>query len=107
VGDAFVDSLQAELALLAARFVLPGLGPAVDRAIRVARDLVAHDLDTPATVAEAALRYGTPLRDAGPLIREMLREQGFPTAGPRASEAEEFITLLRAVGAGGLPAVAT
>jgi hypothetical protein len=32
----------------------------------------------------------------------MLREQGFPAAGPDAREAEEFTTVLRAVAAGGV-----
>jgi hypothetical protein len=100
VDDAFVDSLHAELALLAARFVLPGLGPDVDQAIRVACDLLAQNLDTPATVDVAALSYGTPLRDAGPAIREMLREQDFPAAG----DAAQFTTVLRAVAAGGMQA---
>jgi hypothetical protein len=102
VADVSADSLRAELALLAARFVLPGLGPDVDRAIRVACDLLARDLDTPATVGVAALAYGTALRDAGPVIRGMLREQGFPAPGPEASEAEVFTTVLRAVAAGGM-----
>jgi hypothetical protein len=64
VGD--VEALHAELALLAARFVLPGLGPDVDQAIRLACELLLRELDTPATVDVAALRYGTPLRDAAP-----------------------------------------
>jgi len=102
VSDDSVDSSRAGLALLAARLVLPGLGPDVDQAIKVACDLVARGLDTPGTVGVAALRYGTPLRDAGPVIREMLDEQGFPAAGPDASDAEKFVTVLRAVGAGGL-----
>jgi hypothetical protein len=100
VGD--VELLRAELALLAARFALPGLGPDVDRAIKLACELLARDLDTPATLDVAALRYGTPLRDAGPLIREMLQEQGFPAPGPDAGKAEEFRTVLRALAAGGL-----
>lgn len=58
----------------------------MDQAIRVACDLLAQDLDTPATVDVAALRYGRALRDAGPAIRDMLREQGFPAAGPDANE---------------------
>lgn len=82
VGDASIDAVRAELALLAARFVLPGLGPDVDQAIRVACDLLVEGLDTPATVEVAGLSYGTPLRDAGPVIREMLDEQGFPSDQP-------------------------
>jgi hypothetical protein len=104
VGDASVDCLRAELALLAAGFVLPGLGPDVNRAIMAACELLAEDLDTPATVAVAALAYGTPLRDAGPVMRDMLHEQGFPAAEPGAGEAEEFTTVLRAVAAGGMQA---
>jgi hypothetical protein len=102
VNDASADSLRGELAVLAARFVLPGLGPDVNRAITVACELLARDLDTAGTVAVAALAYGTPLRDAGPVVFDMLREQGFPAPGPGASEAEELITVLRAVAAGGL-----
>jgi hypothetical protein len=102
VGEASSDFLRAELAVLAARFVLSGLGPDVNRAITVACELLAQDLDTPATVAVAALAYGTAMRDGGPLIFDMLREQGFPAAAPDASEAEELTTVLRAVAAGGL-----
>jgi hypothetical protein len=102
VVDVSVDSLRAELSLLAARLVLPGLGPDVNQAIRVACDLLVRDLDTPATVAAAALASGTPLREAGPVLRDMLREQGFPAPGPDASEAEEFTTVLRAVAVGGM-----
>ena len=51
----------------------------------------------------AVLRYGTALRDAGLVIRDMLREQGFPAAEPDAGEAGKFTTVLRAVGAGGMP----
>jgi hypothetical protein len=102
VGDASADSLRAELAVLAARFVLSGRGPDVNRAITVACELLARDLDTPGTVAVAALAYGTPLRDARPFVFDMLREQGFPAPGPDASEAEELTTVLRAVAAGGL-----
>ncbi len=94
--------LHAGLALLAARFVLAGVGPDVDQAIKLACELLVCELDTPATVDVAALRYGTPLRDADLLIREMLREQGFPAPGPDASEAEEFRVVLRALAAGGL-----
>jgi hypothetical protein len=100
VGD--VEALHAGLALLAARFVLPGLGPDVDQAIRLACDLLARELDTPATADIAALRYGTPLRDAAPLLRQMLQEQGFPAPGPDASQAAEFRAVLRALAAGSL-----
>lgn len=100
MGD--VQLLHAELALLAARFVLPGLGPDVDQAIKLACELLVFQLDTPATVAVAALRYGTPLRDAGPLLREMLQEQGFPAPSPDASQAEEFRAVLRALATGSL-----
>jgi hypothetical protein len=100
VGD--VERLRAELALLAARFVLPGLGPDVDQAIRLACQLLVRELDTPATADVAAFRYGTPLRDAAPLIRQMLLEQGLPAPGPDASPAAEFRTVLRALAAGSL-----
>ncbi len=93
MDDASVDSLRGELALLAARFMRPGVSsPDVNRAITVACVLLARDLDTPATVAVAALRYGTPLRDAESAIREMLRDQGFQAPGPGGSEAEQFTT---------------
>ena len=84
-GDSSVDAVQAELALLGARFVLPGVGADVDQAIGVAYDLLVAGLGTPATVEVAGFTYGTPLRDAGPVIREMLGEQGFGShqlAGP-------------------------
>ena len=88
--------------MLAARFVLPGVGPDVDQAIRLACELLVGQLDTPATANVAALRYGTPLRDAGPLLREMLQEQGVPAPHPDASETEEFRAVLRALAAGSL-----
>ena len=97
-----VEVLHAELALLAARFVLPGHGPDVDQAIRLACELLACELDTPATVDVAALRYGTSLRDACPLLREMLQEQGFPAPGLDASQTGEFRAVLRALAAGSL-----
>lgn len=100
MGD--VEALHAELALLAARFVLPGLGPDVDQAIRLACEFLAHELDTPATVDVAALRYGTPLRDAAPLLRQMLQEQGFPAPDPDASQAGKFRAVLRALATGSL-----
>lgn len=98
VDEASVDSLRGELAVLAARFAPPGGGLDVDRAIAVACELLVRDLDTPATVAVAALRYGTPLRDAEPDIREMLREQGFPAPGSGGSLNEQFtVNLVGAV----------
>jgi hypothetical protein len=100
VGD--VQVLHAELALLAARFVLPGLGPDVDQAIKLAREVLACGLDTPATVGVAAMRYGTALRDAGPLLREMLEEQGFPAPAPGEGQDREFRAVLRALAMGGL-----
>lgn len=100
MGD--VEALRAELALLAARFVLPGLGPDVDQAIRLACELLACELDTPATVDVAALRYGTPLRDAAPLLRQMLQEQGIPAPDPDASQAREFRAVLHALATGSL-----
>jgi len=100
VGD--VEVLRARLALLAARFVLPGLGPDVDQAIRLACDLLVRELATPATADVAALRYGTPLRDAAPLLRQMLQEQGFPAPGPDVGQAAEFRAVLRALAAGSL-----
>lgn len=102
MADDSLGSVRAELALLAARFALPGLGPDVDRAIRLACDLLVRGLDTPATAAVAALAYGTALRDAGPVIRGMLCEQDYPAPGPEAGEDEEFTTVLRAVAAGGM-----
>jgi hypothetical protein len=69
-------------------------------AANMACDLIARGLDTPGTLDVAALAYGTPLRDAGPVIREMLGELGFPVAEPDASDAEQFATVLRVVGTG-------
>ena len=100
MGD--VQVLRAALALLAARFVLPGLGPDVDQAIKLACELLACGLDTPATADVAAMRHGTPLRDAGPLLREMLDEQGFPAPGPGESQDGEFRAVLRALAMGSL-----
>ena len=96
------ENERRALALLAARFVLPGVGPDVDAAIRLACDLVAQDRETAATVEVAGLRYGTTLRDSEPMIRQMLAEQGLPTAERDAPEPERQAVVLRAVGAGGL-----
>jgi hypothetical protein len=100
VGD--VQLLHAELALLAALFVLPGRGPDVDQAIKLACELLACELDTPATAGVAAMRYGTALRDAGPLLREMLDEQGFPAPAPGDGQDREFRAVLRALAMGSL-----
>jgi hypothetical protein len=59
-------------------------------------------VDTSAAVAVAALADATPLRHAGPVIRDMLREEHFPAAGPDPTEAEAFTKVLRAVVAGGM-----
>ncbi len=57
--------LRAQMALPAARFVLPGpRRPDVDQAIRLACDLLADGLGTPATLEVACLSFGTALRDA-------------------------------------------
>lgn len=97
-----VESLRATLASLAADFAWFRADPDVDRAISVACELLARDLDTPATVEVAALGWRTPLSVAEPSIRDMLLEQGFPAPGPDAGETENLRALLRAVVAGGL-----
>ena len=102
VRDITAASCRAELCLLAARFVLPGLGPRVDKAIEVACDLLTLGLDTRATVDVAGLGYGTPFRDAESLIRDMLIEQHVPVPEPGAGEAVKFRVVLRAFGAGAL-----
>jgi hypothetical protein len=104
MADASAESLCVGLAALAVRFVLPGIGgPDVNQAITLACDLRALDLDTPATTAVAGLPWGATLGDAGPVIRDMLREQGFAVPGPGAGPAEEFAFVLRAVAVGWLP----
>lgn len=50
--------------------------PAVDPAVSLASDLVAADLDTPATVAVASLCGGASLSEAEAALRSMLEEQG-------------------------------
>ena len=102
MGD--VQVLHAELALLAARFVLPGRGPDVDQAIKLACVLLACGPDTPATAGVAAMRYGTARRDAGPLLREMLDEQGSPAPAPGDGRDREFRAVLRALAMGSLAA---
>jgi hypothetical protein len=103
VNDDLEAYRQAELALLAARFALPGPHrPDVDRAIDLACRLLAGNLETPATIEVACLRYGTPLRDAEPVLRQMLREHGIPVIEPEASEADKFRAALQAFGAGAI-----
>jgi hypothetical protein len=96
-NDDLVADRDAELALLAARFSLPGPRlPDVDRAIDLACRLLAADLETPATTEVACLSYGTPLRDAEPALRQMLIEHGVAGTGPGTSEANQFRVALRA-----------
>ncbi len=103
MGDDLVAWRDAELALLAARFSLPGpCLPDVDRAIGLACRLLAGDLETPATTEVACLAYGTPLRDAGPVLRQMLFEHGLAMRGPEAGGAGQFPAALRAFGAGAI-----
>ena len=96
------ENQRGALALLAARFVLPGIRPNVDAAIRLACDLIVQDRDTAATVEVAGLRYGTGLRDSEAIIRQMLAEQGIPTVERDAPEPERQAIILRAVAAGEL-----
>lgn len=94
---------DAELAVLAARFSLPGpCLPDVDRAINLACRLLAANLETPATTEVACLAYGTPLRDAEPALRQMLFEHGITVSGPEAGGAGQFRAALRAFGAGAI-----
>ena len=97
--DDLVAYRDAELALLAARFSLPGpCFPDVDRAIDLACRLLAGNLETPATTEVACLSYGTPLRDAGPVLRQMLIEHGIAVCGPGNGDADQFRAALRAFG---------
>jgi hypothetical protein len=64
--------------------------------------IIALGPDPAATVDVAWLGYGTPLRDAGFLIRDMLREQHIPVPGPGASEDVKFQVAVRIFGAGAL-----
>ena len=101
MADASAQSLRAGLVVLAVRLVLPGIGgPDVNQAIALACDLLAQDLGTPATTAVAGLPWGATLGDSGPVIRDMVREQGFAVPGPGAGPAEEFAFVLRAVADG-------
>lgn len=91
---------DSELALLAAQFSLPGLRlPDVDRAIDLACRLLAGNLETPATTEVACLSYRTPLRDAEPVLRQMLIEHGITVSGPETGDADQlFRAALRAFG---------
>ncbi len=98
-NDDLVAYRDAELALLAARFSLPGPGlPDVDRAINLACRLLAGNLETPATTEVACLSYGTPLRDAEPVLRQMLIEHGISVSGPGTGDGGQFRAALRAFG---------
>ncbi len=94
--------MRVQMWRLAARLVRPGLGPDPDQAIRLACDLIVRGLDTPAAVSVAALSYGTTLRDAGPLIRDMLTEQGIPLPGEDATDDERLGFMIRGFANGGL-----
>lgn len=97
--DDLVAYRDAELALLAARFSLPGPRlPDVDRAIDLACRLLAGNLETPATTEVACLSYGTPLRDAEPVLRQLLIEHGIAVTSPGTGDADEFLAALRAFG---------
>jgi hypothetical protein len=100
IDDDLVAYREAELALLAARFSLPGPRlPDVDRAIDLACRLLAGNLETPATTEIACLSYGTPLRDAAPVLRQMLLEHGITVSGPETGYASQFRAALQAFGA--------
>jgi hypothetical protein len=100
MDDGLVAYRDAELALLAARFSLPGpCLPDVDRAIDLACRLLAGDLETPATTEVACLAYGTQLRDAEPVLRQMLFEHGIAVSGPETGDAGQFRAALQAFGA--------
>ena len=98
-NDDLMAYRDAELALLAARFSLPGSClPDVDRAIDLACRLLAGNLETPATTEVACLSYGTPLRDAEPVLRQMLIEHGIAVTGRGTGDADQFRAALRAFG---------
>ena len=101
--DATSESLDSRLYALSARLVRRGLPPPTDIAIDLALALVIADRATPATTDVAALAPGTPLRDAKPLILDMLSEQDIPFAPEGSTEAEQWTVALWAFGRGGLP----
>jgi hypothetical protein len=102
VSSSADSSLRARLEALAVGFVLPGGHPYTDDAVRLACDLLADDLETPATVEVAVLSYGTAWSDSEPLIRAMLAEHEMPVPAPEATESERFDFILRAFGSGRL-----
>jgi hypothetical protein len=97
------DSLDSQLHGLSARLALPGLPPPTDEAIDLALRLLIADKPTPATVEVASLSPGTAMRDARPLILQMLSEQQVPLAAEGSSEVEQWTVVLWAFGRGGLP----
>lgn len=100
IEEDLVAHRNAELALLAARFSLPGpCLPDVDRAIDLACRLLGGNLETPATIEVACLSYGTPLRDAESALRQMLIEHGIAVSGPETGDVGQFRAALRAFGA--------
>jgi hypothetical protein len=96
--------LRAQLYAVAARFVLFPHRSDVDSAIRLACELLVRDFDTPATVSVASLPYGTTVRDSGPLVGDMLREQQVPLPIEDADETQRFDFLLKAFAARGISA---
>lgn len=70
----------------------------MDRAIDLACRLLAGNLETLATTEVACLSYGTPLRDAEPVLRQMLIQHGIAVSGPETGDADQFRAALRAFG---------
>jgi hypothetical protein len=94
--------LRERLKAMAVSLALPGRLPWTDDAISLACDLLAANIDTPATVEVAALSYGTTWSDSEQLVRTMLAEHGLPVPGANASDAERFDFVLRAFASYGL-----
>lgn len=94
--------LGARLHAIAKPFILQGRLFDVDDAIRLACDLLARDLDGPATTSVAVLPFGTPLRDCEPEIRAMLDEHGVCLAAEDATEDDRIGLLLKKFAAGRL-----
>lgn len=93
---------QAELALIAARFSLPGRHRSdVDRAIDVACRLLREILRLRLRYSRLPeVRHAFARRRA--VLRHLLREHGFPVTGSGASDAERFRAAVRAFGAGAI-----